>query len=312
MIHSFFKWVLDLTRLGVISDYEDDGSMRTVFSNVIFISLPVVYLIIVLIDYDSYIIPIQELRFDQLVVPIIIVICILGLWLNRLGKSKISRILFLSLWPFLLHIIPIKLLNTPPDYYLAFPFGIVFHAMLIQLMFSYRSEWKFFYFFMVLNFISMLLSPKILYHFDLDHDIPEVMVNHKYYFYDGILYWMLFNLVTFYILYVIESYIKRTANSKALIEKQKEELKGLNQNLEALVSHRTLELEEQYDKLQQHAFFNAHLLRGPFCRVKGLIYLKALTKEESIEQKDINMRLTESIEELDARIQEIQKLVETK
>jgi len=311
MLNRFLKWVLNLTRQGVSPDYDDDVSRRIVFSNVVFVSLPLVYLIFMAIDYDSYTIPISELRFDQLVVPIIIAICIFGLWLNHIGLSKISRILFLALWPLLLHIIPIKLLDTPSDYYLAFPFGIVFHAMLIQLMFSYRSEWKLFSLFMALNLVSMLLSPSILYHFDLDHDIPEAMIKFKYYFLDGILYWLLFNMVTFYILLVIESYIKRISNSKDLIEKQKEELKGLNQNLEALVSHRTIELEEQYHKLRQHAFFNAHLLRGPFCRVKGLIYLQTITQVDSIDQQELNARLIESLEELDARIQEIQKLVET-
>jgi len=304
------RWFLNLTRLGVIPDYEDDVSRRIVFSNVVFVSLPIVYLIFMVIDYESYLTPINELRFDQIVVPIIIGICFFSLWLNHLGRTTISRILFIVLWPFLLHIIPIKLLHTPSDYYLAYPFGIVFHSMLIQLMFSYRKEWRLFCFFMVFNLLGMIFSPTILTYFDADHDIPKGMINYKYYFYDGILYWLLFNLVTFYILYVIESYIKRVNNSKELIEKQKEELNALNQNLEVLVSERTSELEGQNEKLRQHAFFNAHLLRGPFCRVQGLIQLQDLAGGDSNDNSEIKLKLNESLEELDSRIREIQKLVE--
>jgi ElaB/YqjD/DUF883 family membrane-anchored ribosome-binding protein len=98
--------------------------------------------------------------------------------------------------------------------------------------------------------------------------------------------------------------------SKELIEKQTDELNALNQNLEALVSRRTSELEEQNEKLRKHAFFNAHLLRGPFCRIQGLIQLQELTGIQPNETVEIKLRLKSSVEELDSRIREIQKLVD--
>lgn len=296
------------THFGVLLD-TDDSSRRIIFSNVVFICLPLVYAIFMIIDYDSYLTPINELRFDQLVVPIIIGICFAGLWLNKIGFTSMSRILFLTLWPLLLHLIPIKLLNTPTDYYLAYPIGIVFHSILIQLIFSFRKEPLLFGGFMLINLVGMITFPAILLYFDLDFDIPKDMVNYKYYFLDGILYWLLFNLVMFYILYVNESYIKRINQSKKLIEKQKEELNFINQNLESMVSQRTLQLEEKNEKLQQHAFFNAHLLRGPFCRIKGLVQLENLISDPE-EINAIKSKLNESIDELDIRIMEIQKLVQ--
>src|SRR6185369_17055008 len=138
----------------------------------------------------------------------------------------------------------------------------------------HRKDAPLFWTCLVFNLATMILSPALLMYFDLDGDIPKEMINYKYYFYDGILYWLLFNLVTFYIQFVIESYIKGMGDSKILIEKQKDELNALNHNLEALVSQRTSELEEQNEKLKNYAFFNAHLLRGPFCRVQGLIHLQ--------------------------------------
>jgi hypothetical protein len=239
MLKKWFKWYLDLSKLGVQPDYEDDVSRRIVFSNVIFISLPIVYFIFMVIDYESYLTPFHEILFDVFVVPIIIAVCFFCLWLNRGGNTIISRVLFIGLWPVLLHIIPIKLLHTPSDYYLAYPFGLVFHSMLIQLMLSHNQERKLFWLCMFLNMAAMISAPMVLTYFDLDQDIPVGMINYRYYFFDVILYWLLFNLVTFYVLYILESYIKRMNTSKELIAKQKEELNELNQNLEVLVSQRT-------------------------------------------------------------------------
>jgi len=309
MLKNWLKWYLDLSKLGVKADYEDDVSRRIVFSNVVFISLPIVYLIFMIIDYESYIIDPYSLKFDQVVVPIIIATCFLCLWLNRLGKTIISRILFIGLWPLLLHIIPIKLHQTPPDYFLAYPLGLVFHGMLIQLMFSHNKERKLFWVGILLNVLAMGSSSAVLLYFDVNHDIPAGMLKDKYYLYDTILYWLLFNLVTFYILYIIESYIKRMNSSKELIAKQKEKLNELNQNLEELVLQRTQELENQNEKLRQHAFFNAHLLRGPFCRIQGLVQLQELPGNDSL-NSEIRSKMKESVEELDARIREIQRLVE--
>ena len=303
-------WVSKVTGLGVTPDYEDDVSMRIVFSNVIFISLPLVYLIFMIIDYESYLIPFQQWRFDVLIVPIVIAICFFNLWLNSIGKTTVSRALFILSWPLLLHLIPIQLLKTPVDYYLAYPFGIVFHAILVQLMFSRRKEKWFFYPIMMINIAEMMFAPAILTYFDKNQDIPTVLADDTYYLFDGILYWLLFNLVTFYVLYVIETYIKSVNRSKELIEKQTAELNALNHNLEALVSKRTSELEEQNEKLKKHAFFNAHLLRGPFCRIQGLIQLQDLTGIQPNETIEIKLRLKNSVEELDSRIREIQKLVD--
>ena len=308
---STIRWILSLNRLGVKTDYEDEISRRIVFSNVVFISLPIVYLIFMVIDYESYLTPISELHFDNFVVPIIITICLFCLWLNNLGKTTTSRVLFIGLWPLLLHIIPIKLLQTPSDYYLAFPFGIVFHSMLSQLMLSHGKERALFWFCLLLNFLTIIFSPSILTYFDIDHDIPKEMMNDRYYLLDGVLYWLLFNLVTFYILTIIESYIKKVNDSKELIERQKEELNLLNRGLEILVNQRTSELEEQNSKLRKHAFFNAHLLRGPFCRIQGLIQLQDTT-DVDYNNEEIKSRLNESIQELDERIREIQNLVDTK
>jgi signal transduction histidine kinase len=305
------KWFLHLNRLGVSQDSEDEISRRIMFSNVIFISLPIVYFLFMIIDYESYLQPITKLRFDQFIVPIVIAVCIFCLWLNKIKQIIISRILFIVCWPFLLHIIPIYLLKTPSDYYLAFPMGIVFHSMLIQLMFSYRKEAALFWIFLGLNFVMMLSVSKILTYFSADPTLMKKITDNVYYSLDGIMYWFLFNLVTFYIFHIMKMYIEEINRDKSLIEHQKEELSVLNESLEKIVSQRTSELEEQNKKLTEYAFFNAHLLRGPFCRVKGLISLQEMIGDYETEKVHIRNKLNDSIEELDTVIREIQHIVRT-
>lgn len=303
--------IFNLARLGVTADYEDDVSRRIVFSNVVFVSLPIVYLIFMVIDYESYKIPVHELRFDQLIVPIIIAICVFCLWLNKVGRTTVSRIIFIVLWPLLLHLIPLKILQTPYDYYLAYPLGIVFHSILIQLLFSYQLERPLFWSFMAVNVLAIVFFPDVLTYFDLEEEIPGDIVHYMYYLYDGILYWLLFNLVTFYTIYVIGVYIGKLNSSRKLIEEQKEELNAVNQNLELMVFRRTAALEEQNEKLRQYAYFNAHKLRGPFCRIQGLIQLQNLEGWNPSDNAEIKTKLDHSIQELDVRIREIQQLVGT-
>ena len=309
-------WVNKVKTLGVIQDSEDESQRRIAFSNVVFITLPIVYFIFILIDAPSYLVPLDQLVFDQFIVPIVIGICFLCLWLNHLRKTTLSRVIFIVLWPILLHIIPIVQLEAPTDYALAFPLGILFHSILIQLLFSYRSEWKLYWFFLTVNFISMIFASEFLLSYDTDLDIPIDLVNNKYYFIVNILYWLLFNLVTFYILNAIEASMSGLISSKSLITKQKNELDALNQNLEVLVAQRTALLEEQNEKLRQHAFFNAHLLRSPFSNIQGLVQMQHdlesdPSKLNGSELKEVRERLHQSIMELDQRIKEIQKLVET-
>ncbi|MCS7019083.1 MAG: GAF domain-containing protein [Cytophagales bacterium] len=52
-----------------------------------------------------------------------------------------------------------------------------------------------------------------------------------------------------------------------------EELQTINDTLEARVEERTRQLEIQNQQLREYAFINAHLLRAPLARIRGLLYL---------------------------------------
>jgi len=305
------KWIINLSLSGTKGSKEDEINRRIAFSNVVFLSLPVVYLTFMIIDFRSFNQPIRSLEFDQFIVPIEIGVCFLCIWLNRKGYVHFSRILFLITWPFLLHLIPIKLLHAPLDYYIAFPFGMVFHALLIQVMISHRREPILFWAFLIPNFITTVFAGQILVHFVESGIEPNELVNDRYYRLDIILYWLLFSLVMYYILLVVERYIHKMNASNNLIQEQSEELKTLNQNLADEVKIRTHELEEQNEKLMGYAYYNAHLLRGPFCRIQGLIKLMTMMDDQKEISSEVLPRLDENIQELEHVISQIQLIVDS-
>jgi signal transduction histidine kinase len=218
--------------------------------------------------------------------------------------------LFLLTWPFFLHLIPIWLLQTPPDYYLAFPIGMIFHAILIQLMVSHRKEPVLFWSLIIPNFLTTISTGKVLAFFVSEGSQPNEIIYDPYYFLDALLYWLLFNLVMYYILLVVEHYIKKVNTSSKLIAKQSSELRVLNQNLEQKVHERTRELEAQYEKLKGYAFYNAHLLRGPFCRIQGLLQLMSMTDKLEEDTLEVMPRLEESVRELEGVIKKIKVIVD--
>ena len=309
MISTKLKRVFDLHRLGLKSGQEDDVTRRISFSNVVFITLPIVYLIFMGIDYETFINPSNYEMFDVFIVPIVVLLCLFCLWLNKIYFTFVSRILFLAVWPFLLHLLPIKLQATPIDYYLAFPMGCIFHSMLIQLMLSHRREAVFFWIFNGTNLFVSILTPEILTFFVAYGVEPNPLVFDPYYRLDIVLYWLLFNLVMFYILLVIERYIRTLNTAKTLIEHQKQELETLNQLLESKVSSRTRALNDKNKKLLSYAFYNAHLLRAPFCRIQGLMNLMNMEKAPSKENNEVLNRLNESVDELEVVIESIRQIV---
>jgi signal transduction histidine kinase len=140
---------------------------------------------------------------------------------------------------------------------------------------------------------------------------PNEIIFDPYYFLDVLLYWLLFNMVMYYILLVVERYIRKVNDSNKLIAEQSNELRLLNQGLEQKVHERTKELESQYEKLKGYAYYNAHLLRGPFCRIQGLLQLMSMSHDQEEELKEVMPRLEESVNDLEDVIKKIKVIVDT-
>jgi hypothetical protein len=185
--------------------------------------------------------------------------------------------------------------------------------------------------FIALNFIVVLTAKEILVMNDASPASQNVLRGDPYFVLDTILYWLLFNLLMYYILYVVDHYIRQMADANSLISVQRQELtekneeleqmvsslrdinqhvEYLNKNLEHKVDERTMELKLNNDKLVQYAYINAHLLRGPFCRVKGLILLRDEILRRNGSDEKIDEFLMRSLDELDEVTTRIQEAVE--
>ncbi len=100
------------------------------------------------------------------------------------------------------------------------------------------------------------------------------------------------------------------------IERQNEELKDkqteiekINAELEQRVLSRTKDLELQNEKLAEYAFINAHLLRGPLCRVKGLANLLEMDEMKN-DFEILLQRMQLSVKELDDVVLRINQTLE--
>jgi signal transduction histidine kinase len=256
-----------LFNFGVSEQQGDEINLRIRFSNGIFISLPIVYSIFILLDFKSFFVPIHNLAWDQFIVPVFILVSFLCLYLNKIQVTLLSRVIFVVLWPFFLHIVPIMVQKTPSDYYIATPFGVVFHAVLIQAMFSRTHRPIVFYLLMLWN-LSMLFY---LMHFLVSNDDNGSMIidvlSSEYFFMDIILYWLIFNLVVFFLIKIIDSNQRRISQSRKVIESQKNEIEETLRRLK-----RTQSQLIQSEKMASIGTFTAgiaHELNNPMNFIAG-------------------------------------------
>lgn len=315
--------------LGTHQSLTDDQNRRLMYTNIVYVTLPIVYIIFVIIDIEAYLKPVGVLQWDQFIFVLEIAICVFSLYLNKLGYSLAGRLLFILSWPLLMHIIPIWHQQTPSDYYFAYPVGLIFHALLIHLMFSRKREPKVYWPLIVLNFILIVTSIQfLLINEDASSEELLAVVNNKYFFLVIVLYYLLFSLLIFLIIQSIENLFVDISTAKEIIQEQKEEVTAineeltksnealsklnehvllLNQNLEDTILKRTEELAQKNDRLTEYAFYNAHKLRSPFCRIKGLQYLKTISTPE--DQVYLDTLIEKEMKDLDTIISEIQKIV---
>jgi signal transduction histidine kinase len=98
------------------------------------------------------------------------------------------------------------------------------------------------------------------------------------------------------------------AKSKEEVQAQAEEIRSINENLEALVSKRTVELEQKNKALEEYAFINAHKLRSPVASILGLINL--MKKSRSDEDTEAIMKhMVESGDRLDEVVGSITRAI---
>lgn len=222
-----------ILRIGIKEDGATHKVQRIIYFNAVLFSLPIVYFIFVAMDASSYWKPLSEWYFDQFSFFIFVLVCLFCYVLNHFKLSELSKLIFILSWPFVLHIIPIIIQATPQDYYYAFPLGIIFHSMLVQILFSKKESPWLFWSLLIANFALAANYLTFLLHFDLDERTKfQWLAENNYNQMVVILYWLLFNLIINYLLTIIDSELLKMLKSKNIIEEQKYELEAALDNLQ--------------------------------------------------------------------------------
>ena len=93
------------------------------------------------------------------------------------------------------------------------------------------------------------------------------------------------------------------------LQRQKDVIKGINENLETLVKDRTRVLEKKNKALEEYAFINAHKLRAPLASILGLIDLISRGNQTE-ESKKLVDHLEMSAAKLDEVVSSITEAIE--
>ncbi len=273
-------FVQNFLLLGTGSTRSDAENRSISFSNIVYFSLPVVYVIFMLIDVQIYL-QMNQLAWDQLIVPLFIVLCGILLYLNHVGLSLLGRIIFLISWPLAFHIVPIFHQQTPSDYYLAYPMGIIFHAVLIQNFLPRKTYPWLFFSFMLVSFGMILTFGPLLNFFDTDIETVMIPFNEsRYYKLVGLLYWLIFNFITFYLLEVLAYREQQMHSRQSKIQKQSKVLKKSLEDLQN--AQRNLIQSEKMASLGMLSSGLAHEINNPLNFIKGGVFnLKNLVNDDA-------------------------------
>jgi len=293
------RWVvLKVLFTGLDSSVPFLRKQRVIYFNSILLTLPLVYILFVLQSIDSFLIPVQDWAFDQWAFFLFIAICFSCFYLNHLKLFWFSKMIFLLLWPLLLHIGPVYIQQTPLDYYIAFPLGIIFHSFMIQAVFSVRESPWWFIFFMVLNFSLLLYFPQILQYFDTDAPRVSSLASDSFYWQDVFLYWLLFNGIIFYILGGVDRGLKSLYESRNTIHRQKRELE--NAVIKLKESNQKLIESEKMASLGVFTSGIAHELNNPLNFISaGCTVLSEKFSEIKNALQSNELDISEKVRELD-------------
>jgi len=239
---------------------------------------------------------------------------VLCVFLNSSQYYLTSRVVFVISWILLALLGPPVLAGTRPTSYFTYAYLAIFFSPIVQLFFSFDKERFFYFLFTLVFFLFVVFSVDILLLFDSrpDAGVPLVKttigmrVNY-------LVYWAFINILIFYVLRINRQYYYKLKEKNELIHQQNEELaaqqellQNHNAELEKHVTQRTLVLKEQNNRLTEYAFMNAHILRAPISRIRGLINLFEVTNDPC-EGAKIRELISTQMKELDEAVSSIGK-----
>lgn len=293
---------------GVDEALDQNLRMRVIASNVVFVTISLILMIILCIHAKAYLtegIP----TFPASIPVILFVVSIGGIMLNMSRYFLIARLVFFVSWTLLITAFPVWRTVTVYGYFLHPVFGIISSTMVLM-MFSFRKE-KFVYLtFLIFSMLITVFSFEFVGLFDMDEVCRTVLTYttkfrlHLY----PLFFTIFFNLVLIYVFHINGRFFTKQQEQNVIILEQNKQLdetrlklEQTNNQLENRVRERTMELMEQNGRLTEYAFFHAHVLRAPVSRIRGLLNLMNLpiTQEEEAMVRDM---LTQTMKELDETI----------
>jgi signal transduction histidine kinase len=314
-------------KIGVRESMELEDQKSVMFSNGIYIIAGSVLLVAELFlgGISSVI---RNISLQTLTPFIMIGLALVCLVLNKFGYFLISRVLFLLSWTFIISVLSAITRGPTPTYYFFHPFYIILFSPVIHLLLSRPRDRYVLFFFLFLSAVSVFFSVDFLTYFDhsANPGPPNVrsIINLKIIF---LTLWLILNLLMAYVLKTNWNFYLEMHRQKEVIALQRrqlqlqneelssannkltelnEQVRQLNDVLEKRVEDRTEELTERNKVLSDYAFMNAHLLRAPVSRIKGLINLFSIT-DDAEEKKIVQGSLMTSAEELDQVVHSISK-----
>jgi len=187
----------------------------------------------------------------------------------------------------------------------------------VQLLFSFDKERFYYVTFLLFFFFYTAFTIDLLYLFDGPGSTVPLVTSTVGLRVNFLVYWIFINALVFYVLRINRQYFHKLTENNEVIRQQNEELaaqqellQSNNQELERRVDERTQVLKEQNARLTEYAFMNAHILRAPICRIRGLVSLFEVTDNPG-ECHKIRELISTQMKELDEAVSSIgQKLEE--
>lgn len=300
--------VKNLFYVGVHPELDQDLRTRVIASNVVFMMISLILLIILGLNAKAYLT--EGITSFRAVMPIVLFsVSFGGIVLNCFRHYLSARLIFFFFWTVFITAFPIWRPVSVYGYFLHPTFGIVSSTMVL-LMFSFRKEKLVYVTLMMLSILITIFSFEFVQLFDRTEVYKTVLAYtsvfrlHLYPFFFSVF----FNLVLIYVFRINGKIFARQEKQHAIIVRQNEKLdetllklEQTNNQLESRVRERTLELLEQNSRLTDYAFFHAHVLRAPVSRIRGLLNLLNLpiTQEE---EAMIREMLSKTMKELDDTI----------
>lgn len=179
-------------------------------------------------------------------------------------------------------------------------FDFVFYALAVLPMLFFKTKIHY----LSLFLISITAMLAIQYTYSLYE--PLIIISG-----DFIYYWNIFFTASLILLvmYIFKNGYERNQGrleeQHQMMVHQKEEIEGINNNLEQIIVDRTQRLKDQESKITQAAYINAHKVRSPLARIMGLLNLIALEKDRPGTCEEYLPALRSNAEELNEILREV-------